>query len=147
MLSIKFMYMYVEFYRNIYLEFVFNHLYMIKHMLWIITSEWQFLYYFCENPNLFQYSYVTINQFSFIINNTTAVQIIFCEGNLIKLANNCNTIVGTVKIIFQLNQCWIWIYVKKGIILFFLPSILYMIFCIVGFPSLLNDSMPHLEQI
>ena len=55
------MYMYVEFYRNIYLEFVFNHLYMTKHMLWIITSEWQFLYYFFENPNLLQYSYVTIN--------------------------------------------------------------------------------------
>ena len=82
-----------------------------------------FIIIFREKPNCFKYSFVTIHYFCFIIINTKLVQIVFYERKCKRkitvknpFTKKCNTMMDPVKIIFQLNQCWIWIYVKQGII-------------------------------
>ena len=114
-----------------------KHVYIIKQMLWILLLEEIFNILCLGKPNGFQYYFVTINFFCFIMINATVVQIFFCERNCKRkitvnntLTNKCNTIVDPAKKIFQLNQFWIWIYVKQGII-----SILFLQYFIWEFAS------------
>ena len=98
--------------------------YILPSLLQLVTSRRQssqHIIYFC-----------------FVITNAIVVQILFCEekckGKITvknPLTNNCNTILYPTRKIFHLNQYWIWIYVKQGIILtFFLQySIWEFSFC------------------
>ena len=98
-----------------------------------LLLNYTFSILFCEEPNLFHYYFVAIDYCFFIIINATVVQIVFCDRKgkskvtvKNKLSNNCNTMLNTVKIIFQLNQCWIWRYFKKGIVsIFFLQYFIW----------------------
>ena len=78
----KFMYKYVDLNSDIILEYIIlclYHIYNFKHMLWIFTSEGQFVLFLLWKPNCFQYSFVTINYFYFITINATLVQIFFSD--------------------------------------------------------------------
>ena len=107
---------------------LFWSVYIIKHMLWIFTSEWHFYYYFCGKSNCFKYSFLTIHSFCFVVIAATVVQSYLyerkCKNKITvknPLASNCNTMVDPVKKIFQLDQYFLWIYSKQGIIsIFFL---------------------------
>ena len=136
-----------------YMIFCWYHLYIIKHMLYISLLNDTFIFIFCEKPNVIQYSFVNIHFFCIIIIDTTVVQIITFERKYkCKITvknthtNNCNTIVYPLKRIFWSNQCWIWKYVKQGIIsIFFLQYFICNFYR--GFPLYLINSIPHLEQI
>ena len=99
-------------------------------------------------PNVFQYSFVTMHYFLFVIIGATLVQLVMSERNYKRnitvknpFTNNCNTMVDPTKIFFQLNSCCKWRYVKQWIIpIFFLkyfiweftlcfPLLSYMIPC------------------
>ena len=108
--------------------FCLYHLYIIKKMLYISLLNDTVIVLFCEKPNVIQYSFVNIHFFCLIIIDATVVQIFTCERKkkckiTVKntLTKNCNTMVDTLKKTLQPNQCWIWKYVKQGIIsIFFL---------------------------
>ena len=127
MFLVHLMYKSVAFYCDINLGYIFlYHLYIIKHMLWIFTSRGHFECYLFWKTNCFQYSFIKDYSSCFIIINATVVQIVFCERNhkrkiTVKtpLTNNCNAMVDPVKIVFRLDQFWVWIYVKEVIIFIF----------------------------
>ena len=129
------MYEYVDFYCDIYLGYpFFKIMFVLSNTCYefsLLNDTFSIL--FCEEPNCFQWSFVTIQSICIVIINETVVQIVFCERKCkseinIKnsLTNNCNTMMDPVKIIFQLNQCWIWRYVKQRLIsIFFLKYFIW----------------------
>ena len=123
MFSMNLIYKYVYFYPNIYLGCIFF-VFILSNTCYdfSVLNDTSFII-FGEKPNFFQDSFVTNNFFCFIIINVTVVQIVFFERKCkrkttvtIIITNNCNIMVDPIKIISQLNQCWIWKYIKKGII-------------------------------
>ena len=79
-------------------------------MLWIFTSEENFIIIFQEKPNDFQYYFVTIHSFNFIIFNSTVVQLVLSKRKWKRkiavehpLTNNCNMMVDYTNKVFQLN--------------------------------------------
>ena len=82
MSSTSFIYEYVYLYSDIYLGYIILcscHLYIFKHMFCVFTFEGQFSYSLLEKMNCFQYSFVSILYFCFVIFNETEVQIVFSE--------------------------------------------------------------------
>ena len=117
------MYKYVDFYHDICLGY--------KKNIFILSTkcyEFSFLdntviIIFCEIPNCYQYYFLTIHSFFFVIINATIVHILFFERKRKRkitvknpFTNNCNTMVDPAKKMFQLNQCWIWKHVNQDII-------------------------------
>ena len=108
---------------------------------------------FCEKPNCFQYSFVTIHYFLFIIINATAVQILFLWEE-VQRKNACQKSTSQQlwhngksrqDIISSESMLDMEIF-QEGYHIHIIPSLLYMISFIVVFPSLLNNSMPHFDK-
>ena len=146
MFSMNLMYKYVDFIVTFILDTLFLIIFMLSNMCYdfsLLNDSFSII--LCEKSNWFKYSSTNINSFCFIINNATLVQIFFCERKRKRkitvkniFTKNCNTMVVPAKKIFQLNQCWIWIYVKQRII-----SIFFLQYVIWEFASWFLFSLPR----
>ena len=146
------MYKYVDFYCDIDFWCLFI-IFILSYTFYefsLINDTFSII--FCGNSNGFQYSFVTICYFCVIIINLTAVKIVFCE-------RKCKSkITAKIYLPTSVTQWWIPKYnistetmldmyiCQAGYHIHILPSILFMIFFTLIFPSLLRDSMPHLKQ-
>ena len=107
------MYKYVEFISDIYLGYIIFCLYLIYNIkiinvFLLLKKTCIFIYW--GKPNGFQYSFVTIYSFCFVIISVTLAQIFTserkCKRNInVKniLTNNCNTEFNPTGKVFQLN--------------------------------------------
>ena len=80
MFSMNLMYKYVDFYREIYFEYVKKIIFVLLntcHEFSLLNETFSII--FCEKPNWFQYYFVTIIYLCFIIINATVAQIVFYE--------------------------------------------------------------------
>ena len=109
--------------------FIKIHYFMFKTCLYHQTHAMNFYFrgkniiLFQGKTNVFRYDFVAINSLFFIVVNETVVQLVLSERKwkseaTVKnsLTNNSKKMVDPTRKIFQLNQCWICIYVNQWII-------------------------------